>query len=55
MSNEFNLPLGLSRPDSKLSLLEQRRRTGSPEDIKPRGSNAWFQALLQRPACSERR
>ena len=55
MYNEFNLPLRRSRPDSKLSLLEQRRRTRSPEDKKPRGSNAWFQALLQRTACSERR
>ena len=48
--------MGRSRPDSKLSLLEQRRRTRSPEGKKPRCSNAWFfQALLQRSACSERR
>jgi PatG C-terminal len=33
-----------------LSLLEQRRRTRSPEGKKPRCSNAWFQALLQRSA-----
>jgi hypothetical protein len=55
MNNEFNYRSQRCGPDSKLSLLEQRRRTRSPEGKKPRGSNAWFQALLQRPACSERR
>ena len=55
VNNEFNYRSRQSRPDSKLSLLEQRRRTRSPEGKKPRGSNAWFQALLQRTACSERR
>jgi SRSO17 transposase len=55
MNNECNYRSRRCRPDSKLSLLEQRRRTRSPEGKKPRGSNAWFQALLQRSACSERR
>ena len=48
MNNEFNYRSRRSRPDSKLSLLEQRRRTRSPEDKKPREPDAWFQALLQR-------
>jgi hypothetical protein len=50
MNNEFNYRSRRSRPDSKLSLLEQRRRTRSPEDKKPREPDTRIQALLQRPA-----
>jgi hypothetical protein len=55
MNNEFNYRSRRSRPDSKLSLLEQRRRTRSPEDKKPREPDARIQALLQRPAGPGRR
>jgi transposase-like protein len=50
MNNEFNYRSRRSRADSKLSLLEQRRRTRSPEDKKPREPDARIQELLQRPA-----
>jgi hypothetical protein len=48
MNNEFNYRSRRSHPDSKLSLLEQRRRTRSPEGKKPREPDALIQALLQR-------
>jgi hypothetical protein len=43
-----SITVGTIGPDSKLSLLEQRRRTRSPEGKKPREPDALIQALLQR-------
>jgi hypothetical protein len=52
MNNEFNYRSRRSRPDSKLSLLEQRRRTrfikgqfGLPESFGTNPFHVWYNVL----------